>query len=147
MVVEVRRTRSSDEDAVIQLIKQLIRERMPAEQEARAVFRELLAGERGLVLVATLDEAIVGVISVSYNPAMRYGGPYAQIEELIVNEAARGQQAGAALVRAAIAEAQAHGCREMGLYPIRGNEAFYAKFGFAEVGVEMRMPLSREVAK
>jgi GNAT superfamily N-acetyltransferase len=83
------------------------------------------------------------MISVSFNLAIRYETAYAQIEELVVDAAARGKQAGAILVRAAIDEAKARGCNEIGLYPREETRPFYEKLGFVYAGVELRQPLGR----
>jgi GNAT superfamily N-acetyltransferase len=85
---------------------------------------------------------VLGVISVSVNLAIRFDRAYAQIEELVVDGAARGKQVGALLVRAALAEARERGCEEMGLYPREETRAFYEKLGFAYVGVELRRRLA-----
>jgi GNAT superfamily N-acetyltransferase len=83
----------------------------------------------------------LGVITWSINLALRYGGCYAQIEELVVDAAKRGTGAGAALVREAIARARAAGCAEIGLYALEHNRPFYEKLGFVYAGPELRQPL------
>ncbi len=115
----------------------------PAEVMA-PVFGSLLDGARGEVIVAEEDGNLLGLASVSYNLAMRYGGEYCQLEELIVSPQARGKNLGAGLVNATLERARARGCAEYGLYLVeatRHNQGFYEKLGFAVVGAEMRMPL------
>ena len=101
----------------------------------------MVDSDRGAVLLAEDNGQVLGMISVSFNLAIRYPTAYAQIEELVVDEAARGKQAGALLVQAAIAEARRRGCDEVGLYPRDETRAFYEKLGFKYVGVELRQPL------
>jgi ribosomal protein S18 acetylase RimI-like enzyme len=101
----------------------------------------MLASDRGAVLVAFEDDVVHGVITFSCNLAVRFDTSYAQIEELVVDEAARGKDAGAALVRAAMRDATARGCEEMGLYPRETTRGFYEGLGFEYVGVELRQPL------
>lgn len=115
----------------------------PVDQspEARATFQELLEGERGEVLLAEDDSGTLGVITFSYNKAIRYGGEYAQIEELIVDPEARGKSVGALLVQAAVQAAKNHGCREIGLYAMEHNVPFYEKYGFKYVAPELRQRL------
>ena len=139
--IRVRPATPQDETAVFRLLPQLLGDRIADSGPARAVFRELTDSERGAVLVADEGGAVLGVISVSYNPAMRYGGLYAQVEELVIDEASRGKQLGATLVKAIIAAARERGCKEIGLYPLEGNRPFYEKFGFKYVGEELRQPL------
>ena len=91
--------------------------------------------------------ALLGIATVSYNFAIRCGGEYAQLEELIVSAEARGKNAGGLLVQAAVSAARDRGCAEMGLYLLPSterNRPFYAKYGFAYVGSELRQPLSSQ---
>ena len=104
-------------------------------------FQRMLNTDRGAVLVAEETGRVLGVISLSFNLAMRFETGYAQIEELIVDEAARGRQLGALLVRAAMDHAVAQGCNEIGLYPREETRAFYEKLGFRYAGVELRQTL------
>lgn len=107
-----------------------------------SVFVSHLAHERGAVVVAeTDDDGIVGVATVSYNLAIRYGGEYCELEELIVDGSARGLNLGRILVQRTIDDARARGCAEMGLYLVpttEGNRGFYEKLGFEVLGTEMR---------
>ncbi len=108
------------------------------------VFEELVSMERGAVVVAETDDGIVGCATVSYNLAVRYGGEYCQLEELIVDESARGLSLGRILVQRTIDDARRRGCAEMGLYLVattEGNRGFYEKLGFEVVGTEMRQTL------
>ncbi len=108
---------------------------------AAAVFDDLLDGKRGVVLVACEADRLVGLASVSFNVAMRYGGEYCQLEELIVDPQARGKKVGALLVEATIAAARERGCAEYGLYLVAStehNRSFYERFGLRVVGTEMR---------
>jgi len=107
-------------------------------------FSAFLDQTRGVVLLATDDTGVLGMISVSFNLALRYGGEYAQIEELIVTAAARGKHAGSGLVRAAIEEARRRGCKEIGLYAVERNVPFYEALGFGYVGPELRLGLTAD---
>ena len=144
MAVEVRAATALDEDGIFALLPQLLEllgEEMPPNDAARQVFRSLLNSERGAVLVAVEDGRLLGVITMSFVPAIRYGGTYCQLEELVVDAGARGRNAGAALVMAAIDTARARGCREIGLYAIERNRPFYERFGFTYAGPELRRRL------
>jgi ribosomal protein S18 acetylase RimI-like enzyme len=140
-MVSTRRAKLADERRVLELLGQLFERDMSSEPARGAAFRRMLASERGFVIVAEEAGATLGVISVSLNLAIRFDFAYAQIEELVVDSAARGKQAGAILVRAALEEARRRGCEEMGLYPREETRAFYEKLGFAYVGVELRQRL------
>lgn len=142
MSVVVRGAEARDKSACLALISVLTGR--DAEEGWWATFDALVGGERGAILIAEEDGVVLGVATVSYNLAIRYAGEYCQLEELIVNEAARGKNAGAALMEAAVTNARERGCAEMGLYLVEwteGNRPFYEKFGFEYVGSEMRQSL------
>jgi ribosomal protein S18 acetylase RimI-like enzyme len=140
-MVSTRSAERDDEHRILELLGQLFERDLSNEPARAAAFRRMLASERGFVIVAEEAGAILGVISISVNLAIRFDFAYAQIEELVVDSAARGKQAGAILVRAALEEARRRGCDEMGLYPREETRAFYEKLGFAYVGVELRQRL------
>lgn len=111
---------------------------------ASTTFDRLLDNARGEILVAEEDGNILGMASVSYNLAMRYGGEYCQLEELIVDPAGRGKNVGGKLVEKTIERAKLRGCAEYGLYLIETTEQnlpFYEKYGFKKVGSELRQSL------
>ena len=140
-MIGVRPALEADVPRILELLSQLF-ERDLRHDEARATsLRRMLASDRGAVLVAFEDDVVHGVITFSCNLAVRFDTSYAQIEELVVDEAARGKDAGAALVRAAMRDATARGCEEMGLYPRETTRGFYEGLGFEYVGVELRQPL------
>ena len=143
MAIEIRLARTEDEARCIELLS-LLQERLPRPEWA-AVFQELLTRERGQVLVADEDGVLLGSAAVTFNLAMRYGGEYCQLEELIVSPEARGRNLGGLLLEATIAEARARGCAEYGLYLVEHtthNRPFYEKYGLRTVGDEMRMTLA-----
>jgi GNAT superfamily N-acetyltransferase len=142
MTVEVRRAESADRAACLALISTL------ADQEVqpgwKTTYDALTTGARGEVLVAVEDGRLLGVVTVSYNLAIRYAGEYCQIEELIVDPVARGKNVGALLVTTAANRARERGCAEIGLYLVEHterNRPFYEKYGFNFAGSEMRQTL------
>ena len=110
----------------------------------RDSFEKLLEKERGGIIVAAEGSNILGMATVSYNLAMRYGGEYCQLEELIVAPEARGKNIGGLLVQQTIDNAKSRGCADYGLYLVETtehNRPFYEKYGFIAVGTEMRQRL------
>ncbi len=135
---------ADDKEQCLSLLAELGGAALTPANVMAPVFTALLEGSRGEVIVAAEDGQLLGLASVSYNLAMRYGGEYCQLEELIVSPAARGKNLGAGLVNATLERARARGCAEYGLYLVeatRHNQGFYEKLGFEVVGAEMRMPL------
>lgn len=146
MTVAIRNAKKTDREACIELLQELrAADRGPLSVDAGEVFDRLLDGVRGRVLVAEDDGELLGLASVTFNLAMRYGGEYCQLEELVVDPNARGKQVGARLVEATIEQARARGCAEIGAYLVAAtehNRPFYEKFGFQSVGTEMRQVLA-----
>jgi GNAT superfamily N-acetyltransferase len=115
-----------------------------AQQKIETAFGTLLSNERGRIIVAEEDGVCLGMATVSYNLAMRYGGEYCQLEELIVDPAGRGKNIGGLLVKQTVADARRRGCAEYGLYLLKStehNKPFYEKYGFVLMGSEMRQRL------
>jgi len=145
MTIKVRPAGESDKARCLELLEAL-RRTAGGTVDARAgeTFDELLDAARGEVLVADDDGFVLGFASVSYNLAMRYGGEYCQLEELIVDPAARGRNAGALLVATTVERARSRGCAEYGLYLVESTEhnlPFYEKLGFERIGSELRQSL------
>ena len=142
MTIGIRTATNSDQARCLELIEQLTGGTRVAGWAA--TFEALLDARRGEVLVADEAGTLLGVATVSYNLAIRYAGEYAQLEELIVDPAARGKNVGGLLVGTAVERARTRGCAEFGLYLLEStehNRPFYEKYGFEYVGSEMRQRL------
>ena len=92
------------------------------DPRAHEIFDQLLDAARGEVFVAEDADKILGMASISYNLAMRYGGEYCQLEELIVDPAGRGKNVGGQLVQKTVERAGLRGCAEYGLYLVETTE-------------------------
>lgn len=145
MSIELRNPEFEDKDRCLQLLAAL-----SSTTEAstglpiRDSFEKLLNKVRGEIIVAVEGATILGMATVSYNLAMRYGGEYCQLEELIVAPEARGKNIGGLLVQRTIDNARKRGCADYGLYLVEtteDNRPFYEKYGFIAVGTEMRQSL------
>jgi len=143
-MVTVREATAADEDAVFDLLRQL----MSAATEESAinqpsgvrVFREMLEGSIGTVLVAEQDGSILGLITLSYPVAIRCGGPYSCIEEFIVSEKARGKGVGGRLLQAAIGKAAARGCFELQVNrPSELGYPVYLEHGWEDLGKHLSL--------
>ena len=147
MTVTIRTATPADRERSLELLAVLNASftEHPAETLA-PLFDDLTSGARGTILLAEEDDTLLGIATVSFNLALRYGGEYCQLEELVVHPDARGKNVGGRLVEATIETARARGCAEYGLYLVahtEHNRGFYEKYGFEMVGSEMRMPLER----
>jgi len=145
MTILLRNAKLSDETRCVELLSEL----KSATASNRALplgksFRQLVTKERGQITLAVEGENVLGMATVSYNLAMRYGGEYCQLEELVVTYGARGRNIGGLLVRQIIDNAHERGCAEIGLYLLEStkqNRPFYEKYGFEVFGPEMRQSL------
>jgi ribosomal protein S18 acetylase RimI-like enzyme len=140
--VRTRPATIDDQARCFELIERLTGE-TPTPDWA-TVFASHLQQERGAVVVAETDAGVIGCATVSYNVAVRYGGEYCELEELIVDESARGLNLGRILVQRTIDDARRRGCGDIGLYLVpttEGNRGFYEKLGFEVIGTEMRQTL------
>ncbi len=140
--IRTRPANASDRERIYTLVEKLTGEARTDQWDK--VYSSHLVSERGAIIVAENEDGILGCASVSYNLALRYGGEYCELEELIVDESARGLNLGRLLVQRAIDEAKQRGCAEMGLYLVpttEGNKGFYEKLGFRVLGTEMRQVL------
>lgn len=146
MSINIRNANATDRAICLDLLSQLSAATgSEHSQVGGETFDALLDHSRGKVLVAEEDGTLLGMASFSFNLAMRYGGEYCQLEELIVTPQARGKNVGGQLVEASIAAARTRGCAEYGLYLVEStthNQPFYEKYGFEMVGGEMRQRLS-----
>ena len=108
---------------------------VPDHALARAGLEQIIAQpERGQILVARDEAAILGMVNLLFTISTALGGRVALLEDMIVHPARRGGGAGSQLLRAAIEAARGAGCRRISLLTDRDNEAaqnFYRKHGFA----------------
>ena len=145
MTINLRDAVSEDMNRCVELLSELqAATGSTGGASLEAAFKALLTQERGQVVIAEEEGVVLGMASASYNMALRYGGEYCALEELIVTPAARGRKLGGLLVQKVVDNAIARGCAEIGLYLVEStehNRVFYEKYGFISVGTEMRQRL------
>jgi ribosomal protein S18 acetylase RimI-like enzyme len=129
----------ADFEATTRLLAELGRpapsdERLPA---LRRTFGQHVASPDSGSMLALLDGTPVGVISLAFRHPFFTTAPQAWIPDLVVTEAARGREIGAALLDAAFAEAIARGAYAAALESGHQRQVahrLYAAAGMAEVG-------------
>ena len=100
MTITVRFAELGDRDRCEELLNLLVGNTAASENIfSGQVFKTIVAGRHGRVLLACEDELALGMASISFNYALRYDGRYAQLEELIVDPVARGKNVGGQLVK------------------------------------------------
>ena len=130
----IRDARPSDADAVARLLDQL---GYPAEPAAIVSRLERLAIVGDRVVVADVDQKVVGLAHLQVTPTIEYDRPAAKIGALIVDDAHRGEGIGRALVEALEAEARARGCELLFLTTSaqrKDAHEFYRRVGLEETG-------------
>jgi ribosomal protein S18 acetylase RimI-like enzyme len=105
-----------------------------------------IGGERSNVLVAEDAGTVVGYVFADVEPTnwMELRGPCGVIQDVYVDEHARGRGAGRALLQAAIEWIHAHGRRQVVLLTKTRNERaqrLFATLGFRPTMVEMTLDL------
>ena len=135
MQTKVRPATLSDAHAAVALMAQLedhSRGHIDSGVEDR--FRAMLKLPQYAILVAEKEgERVVGLLTASQRWTLWHTGPCALIEELVVDEGARRQGVGRALIEAAVEWARAQGCSEVEVSTDLDNthaQAFYRKLGF-----------------
>ena len=115
-------------DAFGRLLPQLSRSAQPLDEDA---LRRLVSCEADTVLIARSDDLIVGTLTLVMFPIP--SGLRAWIEDVVVDESARGQGVGAALTEEALRLARLAGVRTVDLTsrPERGAaNRLYQRLGF-----------------
>jgi ribosomal protein S18 acetylase RimI-like enzyme len=115
-------------EALLRLLPQLSRSASPPD---RASLETLAAHPAVTVLMARLDGHIVGTLTLIVFPQLT--GVRAWVEDVVVDETARGGGVGAALTREAIRLAEAAGARTVDLTSRPEREAanrLYQNLGF-----------------
>ncbi len=132
----IRPARVGDEERVLELLRAIPAnaEFTATEQErARHRFRERLGFD---IIIAEIDGVVVGYLALSFISAL--SGLRAWIDDVAVDPAFQRQGVGAALVEAAIQQADMRGATHLFVYTSRGTPAareFYRACGFDEDGV------------
>jgi len=137
----IRDARGDDGAAIASLLGQL-----GYETEAAAVAprleRLVIVGDR--VVVAVLDNEVVGLAQLHASPTIEHERPAAKISALVVDESHRGQGIGRALVEAMEAEARTRRCVLLFLTTAARREdaqAFYRRVGLEETGTRFTKTL------
>ncbi len=143
--VNIRLAKQDDEQRCLELLNVLADSTSDSNKIFNSdTFGKLISNERGSLVIAEENGIILGMASISFNLALRYNGEYCQLEELVVDQDARGKNVGGLLIEETLKLAKNRGCKEFGLYLLEStkhNQSFYEKYGFVVIGDEMRQSL------
>jgi GNAT superfamily N-acetyltransferase len=108
-------------------------------------FREVSADPRNHLVVAEVDGEVAGTLQLTYIPGLsRMGAERAQIEGVRVAAAHRSRGLGREMIKWAVGQAKARGCRLVQLTSDkRRSDAirFYESLGFESTHEGMKLPL------
>ena len=145
MSVNIRLAKQNDEQRCLELLNVLADSTSDSNKIFNSdTFSKLISNERGSLVIAEENRTILGMASISFNLALRFNGEYCQLEELVVDQDARGKNVGGLLIEETLKLAKNRGCKEFGLYLLEStkhNQPFYEKYGFVVIGDEMRQSL------
>jgi ribosomal protein S18 acetylase RimI-like enzyme len=135
MQMKIRPAIANDAPAAVGLMAQLNEfghGQVDAGVEDR--LRAMLQLPQYAIFVAEDDSGqVAGLLTASHRWTLWHAGPCALIEELVVDERARGQGIGRALIQAALDWAKSEGCSEVEVSTELDNtaaQAFYRRLGF-----------------
>jgi N-acetylglutamate synthase-like GNAT family acetyltransferase len=136
----VRRARAADADAVFELVRQLGAAFVPVRSIFDETFAAIVEGddEHVQVIVAEDDEGVVrGYALTTIARLLSTNGLSAQLQEIVVDEDARGLSLGTALVREVEAECIRRGVRQLTVAARRAG-GFYDRLGYSQNAEHMR---------
>jgi GNAT superfamily N-acetyltransferase len=153
VVWSVRRATAADAAGVVIALQELLLELGGAPPPAAALersVRELIDDHSaGAVLVADVEQEVIGMLAASWQLALHTAGRYATIQDLWVHSAWRSRSIGAELIDALVELVRTGEMTriEVGLpresfRGLRATEAFYLENDFTPLGPRMRRALS-----
>jgi ribosomal protein S18 acetylase RimI-like enzyme len=131
VTVEISHCRHVDDDVVAafaRLVPQLSSSSPPPDRQA---LTDIVDNPHSVLYLATIDDVIVGSLTLAFYRIPT--GVKAWIEDVVVDESARGSGVGEALNRAAISESAERGAKNVSLTSRASREAanrLYQRLGF-----------------
>lgn len=136
----VRAALASDAEAVFGLVQQLGATFVPVRSVFDESFAAIVSGERNDVLLLVADNAggaVQGYALTTISRLLSTNGLSAQLQEIAVDEAARGLDVGTALVHEVEAECIRRGVRQLTVAARRAG-GFYDRLGYSQNAEYMR---------
>lgn len=146
--MNVRRASQGDLDALLRLYTQLSPENAATERSRAALAFEQITSSPGVsLLVAESGDTVVGTVTLVVVPNLtHHAQPWAQVENMVVDESVRGSGVGRQLLEKCVELAREAGCYKLQLQSAsQRTEAhrFYARLGFEDTSAGFRKYLDR----
>jgi ribosomal protein S18 acetylase RimI-like enzyme len=137
----IRQATLGDAEAVFTLLTHFVTSYAPSRTAFDRHYPVLLKSGDAELLVAIVDDAVVGYALGFQLPTLHANGTILIIQELVVDPAHRRQGHGRALVEALLARGQASGAVEATV-PTRRAGDFYRHLGFLETARYLKRPFA-----
>lgn len=139
--MSIRRARPDDADAVFRLVEQLGAAFVPVRSAFDVSFAEAVDSmddsDLFLLVAEGEDGTVAGYALTTVARLLSTNGPSAQLQEIVVDEHARGLDLGTSLVRAVEAECIRRGVRQITVASRRAG-GFYDRLGYSQNAEYMR---------
>lgn len=129
----------SDIEGLVELLKCLFKQEAEFQPnpdlQRKALVKIIDNSETGVILVAKVDNKILGMVNLLFTESTALGSRVAILEDMIVAAASRGKGIGSLLIDYAINEAKNLGCKRITLLTDNENthaQDFYQKKGFTK---------------
>ncbi len=144
--MNIRRASEGDLDALLRLYEQLSPGNAGADRpRASAALRLILDRDGVTLLVGEMDGRVIGTVTLVVVPNLTHNSmPWAQIENMVVDESMRGTGAGRQLIDECVRLAREAGCYKVQLQSAErrtGAHRFYDRMGFADSSAGFRLYL------
>jgi GNAT superfamily N-acetyltransferase len=129
--LEVRRATERDLPGILLLLSQMHDDEPPLQRtdELNEIFAEILRCFERAILVAVRDDAVLGTLDLFVVANLTRGGrPWAGVENVVVDEAHRGQGIGRLLLDVAVDAARSSGCYKLQLVSHTKRDAAHALY-------------------
>jgi ribosomal protein S18 acetylase RimI-like enzyme len=143
----IREATLADASAIVRLIAEhaaSFDEQTPITEAYVATY---LASPTSKILVAEVQNRVVGLLSYSIRPDLFHAAPSCYLEELIVEQAARGHGVGSALVAELLSRLTPVACAEISVAVMPDNDRaikFYQRQGLTEEALYLEKHLASE---
>jgi GNAT superfamily N-acetyltransferase len=131
------KAKQSDIEGLVELLTNLFEQEKEFQPnpdlQRKALSRIILNSEVGVILVAKVDQKILGMLNLLFTQSTALGSRVAILEDMIVSADSRGMGVGSLLIDFAIEEASNLGCKRITLLTDNDNisaQSFYEKKGF-----------------
>lgn len=141
--MEIKLATKEDINGILPLQSQIYRVK-DLPQNARSILENLISSSYCDVLVAKINDQIVGCGTIFYLPIPAHGNSYAFLEGIVVDDKHRGKGIGTELSKRVVAIAKNKKCYKI-IFMSGMDRAdihkFYENLGFKKWGFEFRMDL------